>query len=129
MREFNSVALAQVLWSLDTFGHCGLLDMLLQTAMDTHPETPNKPEWSEFLAAACCLGRAPPAWEAQLDTVVLQPMVNTLVRVAGGHAVPARELHQLASKAPHLGFAHTARSVKVAGVQATAGKASAPARA
>lgn len=126
LREFNSVALAQVLWSLDTFGHRSLLSMLLQTAMNTHHETPSKPEWSEFLAAACCLGRAPPAWEEKLDVVVLQPMVGTLVRVAGGHAVPAKELHQLASKAPHLGFAHTARSLRVAGVQATAGKTCAP---
>jgi len=125
LSDFASVPLAQVLWSLDAFGHRTLGALLLRNAVGAFAEARRRADMPEFHAAACILGSAPAAQDT-FTSGFLQPLVGTLVQVAGGEEVSAEQLRALASQAPHLGAVHTARALAPLGVHVTSGRASSP---
>mmetsp|Transcript_154492 Transcript_154492/g.280699 ORF Transcript_154492/g.280699 Transcript_154492/m.280699 type:complete len:596 (-) Transcript_154492:84-1871(-) len=126
LKGFTSVSLAQVVWSLDALGFRSPSQILLRSVFSTFPDTHTQPDRPELLAVACLLGKAPSPWEDVCDSTFLQPVVGTLVRIADGEAISAKELYTLSSQAPHLGEVHTARALQPVGVQVTHGRREAP---
>lgn len=126
LRDFGSVQLAQVLWSLDSFGHRSLLEMLARGAVDTFPDAPAR-GMSELIAAIGVAGHAPASWAEAVEENLLRPVLTTLLGIAAGDAVSAKDLLRLSAQAPHLGEKLTVRALRPTGVQVTTGKSSAPA--
>lgn len=121
MKDFTSLSLARVVWSLDVFGHRTLSSDLLRRAVQVFKEAHSREDMQELLAVACILGHAPDPWQVALDHSFLRPIVGTLVRIAEGDAISASELYDLSAQAPHLGKDHTRRALQPIGLQVSVG--------
>ncbi|CAE8645579.1 unnamed protein product [Polarella glacialis] len=129
MKDFSSAQLAQVIWSLDAFGHQRLVRDLLRSCAPVKEQTSQGAvrfsDRSEILAAAGIFGQAP-SLEDQLDLCFMQPVAMTLTGIASGQAISSSHFRGLAEKAPHLGFIHTARVLQPTGVRVTSGRKRCP---